>query len=214
MTENTSKKEVGSIAVSITHNHLCFLQFTLPGLYDNLPPFYVALGISFFFFWYFLTLSLATAPVMHAATSTHRCFYSVLFFYYPFFTVPMHIHETQRQTLRPGLHHLHFHKCGYRRVVLCDRSTTHDFYTHPFLCSHFFYLRHCAAVIFVLLRHSTTFVTTFVTTTLPTQHRNIKGIFRKYFIEIMQDCKNIYKAVRKVFKILQEPCNVRSKHYK
>ena len=30
----------------------------------------------------------------------------------------------------------------------------------------------------------------------------------------MQYCKNIYKAVRKVYKILQEPCNVRSKHYK
>ena len=29
----------------------------------------------------------------------------------------------------------------------------------------------------------------------------------------MQYCKNIYKAVRKVSKILQEPCNVRSKHY-
>ena len=48
----------------------------------------------------------------------------------------------------------------------------------------------------------------------PTLHRNIEGIFRKYSIEILQYCKNIYKAVRKVFKILQEPCNLRSKHYK
>ena len=30
----------------------------------------------------------------------------------------------------------------------------------------------------------------------------------------MQYCKNIYKAIRKVSKILQEPCIVRSKHYK
>ena len=43
---------------------------------------------------------------------------------------------------------------------------------------------------------------------------NIEGIFRKYSIEIMQYCKNIYKDVRKVSKILREPCNVRSKHYK
>ena len=31
---------------------------------------------------------------------------------------------------------------------------------------------------------------------------------------MLQYCKNIYKAVRKVSEILQEPCNVRSKHYK
>ena len=31
-------------------------------------------------------------------------------------------------------------------------------------------------------------------------------------MEILQYCKNIYKAVKKVSKILQEPCNVRSKH--
>ena len=31
---------------------------------------------------------------------------------------------------------------------------------------------------------------------------------------MLQYCKNIYKAVRKVFEILQEPCNVRSEHYK
>ena len=49
---------------------------------------------------------------------------------------------------------------------------------------------------------------------VPTQHCNIEGIFRKYSIEILQYSKNIYKAVRKVSKILQEPCNVRSKHYK
>ena len=48
----------------------------------------------------------------------------------------------------------------------------------------------------------------------PTQHRNIEGIFRKYSVEILQYCKNIHKAVRKVSEILQEPCNVRSKHYK
>ena len=42
----------------------------------------------------------------------------------------------------------------------------------------------------------------------------MKGIFWKYSIEILQYCKNIYKAVRKVSKILQEPCNDRSKHYK
>ena len=30
----------------------------------------------------------------------------------------------------------------------------------------------------------------------------------------MQYYKNIYKAVRKVSEILQEPCNVRSKNYK
>ena len=44
--------------------------------------------------------------------------------------------------------------------------------------------------------------------------RNIEGIFRKYSIEILQYCKNIYKAVRKVSKLLQEPCNVCSKRYK
>ena len=48
----------------------------------------------------------------------------------------------------------------------------------------------------------------------PTQHRNIEEIFQKYFIEKLQYCKNIYKAVRKVSEILQGPCNVRSKHYK
>ena len=48
----------------------------------------------------------------------------------------------------------------------------------------------------------------------PTYHRNIEAIFRKYSIEILQYCKNIYKAVRKVSEILQEPRNVRSKHYK
>ena len=31
---------------------------------------------------------------------------------------------------------------------------------------------------------------------------------------MLQYCKNIYKAVRKVSEIVQEPCNVRSKHYK
>ena len=31
---------------------------------------------------------------------------------------------------------------------------------------------------------------------------------------MLQYCKNIYKAVRKVSEILQEPYNVRSKHYK
>ena len=30
----------------------------------------------------------------------------------------------------------------------------------------------------------------------------------------MQYCKNIYKAVRKVYELLQKPCNVRSKHDK
>ena len=49
---------------------------------------------------------------------------------------------------------------------------------------------------------------------VPTQHRNIEEIFRKYSIDILQYCKNIYKAVRKVSEILQEPCNVRLKHYK
>ena len=39
-------------------------------------------------------------------------------------------------------------------------------------------------------------------------------IFQKYSIEMLQYCKNIYKAVRKVSEILQEPCDVRSKHYK
>ena len=48
----------------------------------------------------------------------------------------------------------------------------------------------------------------------PIYHRNIEGIFRKYSIEILQYCKNIYKAVRKVSEILQELSNVRSKHYK
>ena len=47
---------------------------------------------------------------------------------------------------------------------------------------------------------------------LPTWQRNIEEIFRKYSIEILQYCKNIYKAVKKVSKILQEPCNVRSKN--
>ena len=38
---------------------------------------------------------------------------------------------------------------------------------------------------------------------------------RHYFsVEILQYCKNIYKTVRKVSKILQEPCNDRLKHYK
>ena len=32
-------------------------------------------------------------------------------------------------------------------------------------------------------------------------------------MEVLQYCKNIYKAVRKVYKILQESCNVRSKYY-
>ena len=31
---------------------------------------------------------------------------------------------------------------------------------------------------------------------------------------MLQYCKNILKAVRKVSEILQEPCNVRFKHYK
>ena len=31
---------------------------------------------------------------------------------------------------------------------------------------------------------------------------------------MLQYCKNIYKAVRKVSEIFQEPCNVRQKHYK
>ena len=31
---------------------------------------------------------------------------------------------------------------------------------------------------------------------------------------MLQYCKNIYKAVKKVSEKLQEPCNVRSKHYK
>ena len=43
--------------------------------------------------------------------------------------------------------------------------------------------------------------------------RYIEEIFRKYSVEILQYCNNIYKAVRKVSEILQEPCNVRSKHY-
>ena len=42
----------------------------------------------------------------------------------------------------------------------------------------------------------------------------VEEIFQKYSIEILQYCKNIYEAVRKVSEILQEPCNVRSKHYK
>ena len=33
-------------------------------------------------------------------------------------------------------------------------------------------------------------------------------------IEILQYCKNIFEAIRKISKILQEPCNVRLKHYK
>ena len=49
---------------------------------------------------------------------------------------------------------------------------------------------------------------------LPTKRRNIEEIFRKYSIEILQYCKNIYKVVRKVSEILQEPRNVCSKHYK
>ena len=49
---------------------------------------------------------------------------------------------------------------------------------------------------------------------IPKQHRNVEEIFRKYSIEILQYCKNIYKVVRKVSEILQEPCNVHSKHYK
>ena len=40
-------------------------------------------------------------------------------------------------------------------------------------------------------------------------------ILKEYFENIpLKSCKNIYKAVRKVSKILQKPCNVRSKHYK
>ena len=42
-------------------------------------------------------------------------------------------------------------------------------------------------------------------------------LLRKYFkysIEMLQYCKNIYEDVRKVSEILQEPCNVGSKHYK
>ena len=31
---------------------------------------------------------------------------------------------------------------------------------------------------------------------------------------MLQYCNNIHEAVRKVSEILQEPCNVRSKHYK
>ena len=31
---------------------------------------------------------------------------------------------------------------------------------------------------------------------------------------MLQYCKNIYKAVRKISEILQEPCNVRSKRHK
>ena len=31
---------------------------------------------------------------------------------------------------------------------------------------------------------------------------------------MLQYCKNIYKAVGKLSEILQEPCNVRSRHYK
>ena len=49
---------------------------------------------------------------------------------------------------------------------------------------------------------------------LPTQHRNIEEIFQKYSIENLQYYKNIYKAVRKISEILQEPCNIHSKHYK
>ena len=43
---------------------------------------------------------------------------------------------------------------------------------------------------------------------------NIEEIFQKYFIEILQYCKNIYKAGRNVSEILQEPCKDRSKQYK
>ena len=49
---------------------------------------------------------------------------------------------------------------------------------------------------------------------LPTEHRNIEEIFQKYSVKIWQYCKNIYEAVGKVYEILQEPCNVRLKHYK
>ena len=42
----------------------------------------------------------------------------------------------------------------------------------------------------------------------------LREYFKKHSVEILQYCKNIYKAVGKVSKILQEPCNVRSKHYK
>ena len=50
--------------------------------------------------------------------------------------------------------------------------------------------------------------------TAKTSVRNIEIIFRKHSIEMLQYCKIIYKAFRKVSKILQEPCNVRLKHYK
>ena len=51
----------------------------------------------------------------------------------------------------------------------------------------------------------------------PNPHSTV--ILREYFKNIPLKscntyCKNIYKAVRKVSKILQEPCNGRSKHYK
>ena len=55
---------------------------------------------------------------------------------------------------------------------------------------------------------------TFMKVNFTHTHRNIEKIFKKYSLEILQYCKNIYKAVKKVSKILQEPCNVRSKHYK
>ena len=35
----------------------------------------------------------------------------------------------------------------------------------------------------------------------------------RYSVEILQYCKNIYKAVRTVHEISQGPCNVRSKLY-
>ena len=47
----------------------------------------------------------------------------------------------------------------------------------------------------------------------PTQYRNIEEIFQKYSVETLQYCKNIYKIVRKISEILQEPCNVRLKYY-
>ena len=43
-------------------------------------------------------------------------------------------------------------------------------------------------------------------------------IFREYSkknsVEMLQYCKNIYKAVGKVYKILQESCNILLIHYK
>ena len=37
---------------------------------------------------------------------------------------------------------------------------------------------------------------------VPTQHHNIEEMFQKYSIEMLQYCKNIYKAIRKVSDIL------------